>query len=81
NSTMANRYRKQQFFLSREEDILLGWCMKQTGLDRTTTIRLLMRQGAIELAIRYFQKGGRVTQDMPDLLTFHDMPCDAPAPE
>ena len=78
---MANRYRKQQFFLTREEDCLTSWCMKQTGLDRTTTIRLLMRQGAIELAIRYFQKGGRVTPDMPDFLAFHDVPCDAPAPE
>lgn len=76
---MANRYRKQQFFLTREEDMLLDWCMKQTGLDRTTTIRLLMRQGAIELVIRYFQKGGRVTPDMPDFLTFHDAPYDARA--
>lgn len=78
---MSNRHRKLQFFLNREEDKLVTWCMSQTGLDRTTTIRYLMRQGAIELAIRYYQKGGRVTADMPEFLAFHDTPCDVRVPE
>ena len=54
---MANRHRKMQLFLTKDEDDLLTFAMRCTGLDRTTTMRLMMRRGAIEEVLRWKQTG------------------------
>ena len=41
----------------REEEVLLRFAMKCTGLDKTTTIRLMIRAGVIDLIIRYKETG------------------------
>ena len=48
-----------------EEEMLISFAMKCTGLDRTTTIRLMLRRGVIEEIIRYRECG---VPKLPDFL-------------
>lgn len=55
---MNRKARKMNFLLTEEEDQLLEFAMKVTGLDRTTTLRLMMRRGVIDEIARYRENGG-----------------------
>lgn len=41
----------------KEEELLISFAMKCTGLNKTSTIRLMMRRGIIDLVQRYYETG------------------------
>lgn len=52
-----------------DEENLIKFAMKCTGLDKTTTIRLMIRRGVIDEIIRYKQTGvPKLPADLLDLL-------------
>jgi hypothetical protein len=44
-------------WLNKEETELLEFAMKCTGLNKTATIRLMMRRGVIDEIIKYKETG------------------------
>jgi len=54
---MANGFLRKEMMLSREEVLLLKFAMKCTGLDMTTTMRLLMRRAIIDMIADYRETG------------------------
>lgn len=65
---MAKTSLRKEIMLSKEEVQLLRFAMKCTGLDMTTTMRLMMRRGIIDEIIRYRDTG--VPQISEELVQF-----------
>jgi hypothetical protein len=48
---------RQTMYLSAGEETMLKFAMKCSGLDKTSTIRFLMRKGVIELLFEWKRTG------------------------
>ena len=51
------RFIRQIMHFSPHEDALLQFAMRCTGLDKTATMRLMMRRGIIDEIIKYRETG------------------------
>lgn len=56
-------------WLNKEETDLLDFAMKTTGLNKTATIRLMMRRGIIDEIIRWKETGiPKITPDLQKMI-------------